>query len=203
MTKYQRPLVLSELHESLFIDSEKAKDIGTFSFPGPTFQLYESDALVSVGLCDRVKNRAYPFYLPRPFSIDSVQALSVRLSLVQYYDHKGWAPGLCEKQLISANYNKNTKYGGGFIIGDGTGVGKTREVAAFLVSVIMAERAVEISALKYAGYFLSAESEPARMPSFTTNAKNRNPFFIWLTCSKSLFKSCQDDMKEVVTLNKK
>lgn len=178
------------LHARLFIDLEQAKTLGTDKFPDPIFDIYESDSLKSVDLCDSVQNKLFPKYLPRPYAINSVQAHAVRLAMVQYYKFRNWRHDMSEKELVTASFNKNERRGGGFIIGDGTGMGKTREMAATLNSIILAEG--EVQKCINTSY---TDCIPDR-DRWTTLCK---PFFIWLTCSKNLFVDCQEDTLNVIT----
>lgn len=183
------------LHSRLFIDEDEAKRVGTVAFPDPVFKIYESSSLSKVDLCNSVKNGLYPRFLPRPFTINSVQSHAVLLALKQYFKHRIWQPNISESELVTASFNKRKArrlrrnlYGGGFIIGDGTGIGKTREIAAFLVSVVLAEREVQARVSNYI-------HEIPENYKWTTR---RHPFFIWLTCSRSLFLDCQRDIKNVL-----
>ncbi|AUO15076.1 WSSV267 [White spot syndrome virus] len=78
--------------------------------------------------------------------INSVQALAVRLALIQFYKGRGWKKNMSiidlVKDKVERNFKVDKKTSGGFIIGDGTGVGKTRELAAFVMSVILQEKAL-------------------------------------------------------------
>lgn len=128
------------------MDAAGAKRKGTYSHREPTFNIYESENLQSVGLCEKIEKLSYPKYLPRPMDINSIQALAVRLALIQYYEAKGWKKEMSVTELIKNELYRKTKTNkkpfGGFIIGDGTGVGKTRELAAFVVSVILLEKSL-------------------------------------------------------------
>ena len=183
------------IHQYLFTGGADAALIGKTSHKDPTFHLYESENLQSVGLCDKVQFRSFPRYLPRPFDINSVQATAVKLALIQYFDSKGWKNTMNVAELVTSDTNRkscpNKKAAGGFVIGDGTGVGKTRELAAFLVSVVLYEKAMRDTQCQFG-------------PSIFDNADSwkRSPCFIWLTCSRTLFKSCQDGMREVITNSK-
>lgn len=186
---------IESLHSRLFIDEDEAKRVGTAVFPDPVFKVYESSSLNMVDLCSSVKNDLYPRFLPRPFAINSVQSHAVLLALKQYFKHRMWQPNISEPELVTTSFNKRKArrlrrnlYGGGFIVGDGTGIGKTREMAAFLVSVVLAEREVQVRANSYI-------HEIPENYKWTTR---RHPFFIWLTCSKPLFLDCQRDIKNVL-----
>ena len=100
-----------------------------------------SATLKSFGLYEKEQHRSYPRFLPRPYDINSAQATAVRLALIQYYDMKGWKNDMDTMALVKAEISRracpNKKPAGGFVLGDGTGVGKTRELAAFAVSIII------------------------------------------------------------------
>lgn len=178
------------LHARLFIKLEEAKTLGTDNFPTPVFNIYESDSLKSVGLCDSVQNKLFPKYLPRPYAINSVQAHAVRLAMIQYYKFRNWRYDMMEEELVTASFNRNERHGGGLIIGDGTGMGKTREMAATLNSIILAEG--EVQKCINASY-------KHLIPDRDRWTTLRRPFFIWLTCSRNLFVDCQEDSLNVIT----
>nr|BDT63519.1 MAG: wsv026-like protein [Pasiphaea japonica whispovirus] len=187
-------------HGLLFMEEEDAREVGTLIHQPPTFHMYESENLQSVGLCDTItNNNVYPKYLPRPMDINSVQALAVRLALVQLYKGRGWKKSMSISVLIKHEQKRKVKKNkipcGGFIIGDGTGVGKTREIAAFVVSVILYEKALS-DVQKTVGPSIFGHDATAIM---NAGLWRRAPFFIWLTCSRTLFDSCQQGMREVVT----
>lgn len=186
---------VESLHSRLFIDEDEAQRVGTVVFPDPVFKIYESSSLNMVDVCSSVKNDLYPKFLPRPFAINSVQSHAVLLALKQYFKHRMWQPNISESELVTASFNKRKArrlrrnlYGGGFIVGDGTGIGKTREMAAFLVSVVLAEREVQARASNYIH----------DIPENYKWTTRRHPFFIWLTCSKPLFLDCQRDIMNVL-----
>nr|BDT62709.1 MAG: wsv026-like protein [Metapenaeus ensis nimavirus] len=191
------------LQNFLFMSKEDAASIGTSEYTPPSFEPYESDSLRSVGLCEEIESQAYPFYLPRPFNINFVQATAVRLALVQYFISKGWKKSMGPEELITTDLlrralpNKNTV--GGFIIGDGTGVGKTRELAAFLVSVVLYEKAIHDTQCHLGPLIFRREECASVMDTVRDGRWRRAPFFIWLTCSKPLFRSCQEGIREVLT----
>lgn len=181
----------SELKSRLFIDSKEATELDTATFPEPVIDIYESDTLLTAGLCGSVKDKLYPKYLPRPYAINSVQAHAVRLALVQYYKHRLWRPDLSEEDLVMCSFNKKkarklkkNRYGGGMVIGDGTGIGKTREMASFLISVVLAEQEVQNCVNSKYMHLIPERDRWSTL---------RRPFFIWLTCSRSLFIDCQSD----------
>ena len=181
----------SELKSRLFIDSQEALVLGTAAFPQPSFNIYESDTLLTAGLCGSVKDKLYPKYLPRPYAINSVQAQAVRLALVQYYKHRLWRPDMSEEDLVMCSFNKKkarkrkkNRYGGGMVIGDGTGIGKTREMASFLISVVLAEQEMQNCVNSKYMHLISERNYWSTI---------RRPFFIWLTCSRTLFIDCQSD----------
>nr|BDT63232.1 MAG: wsv026-like protein [Hemigrapsus takanoi nimavirus] len=181
----------SELKSRLFIDSKEAAELGTTTFPEPVFDIYESDTLLTAGLCGSVKDKLYPKYLPRPYAINSVQADAVRRLLVQYYKHKRWRHNMTEEELVMCSFNKKkarklkeNRYGGGMVIGDGTGIGKTREMASFLVSVVLAEQEMQNCVNSKYMHLI---------PERDCWSTLRRPFFIWLTCSRTLFIDCQSD----------
>lgn len=178
------------LHARLFIEREEAKTLGTVDFPPPVFHIYESESLKSVDLCDSVRNQLYPKYLPRPYAINSVQAHAVRLAMVQYYKFRNWCHGMTEEELVTVSFNRDDRRGGGFIIGDGTGMGKTREMAATLNSIILAEG--EVQKCINASY-------KHLIPDRDRWTTLRRPFFIWLTCSRNLFVDCQEESLNVIT----
>nr|BDV50214.1 MAG: wsv026-like protein [Chiromantes dehaani nimavirus] len=189
----------------LFMDGADAALIGTSSHKDPTFHLYESENLQSVGLCDKVRFRSFPRYLPRPFDINSVQATAVQLALIQYFDSKGWKNTMDVMELVTSDINRkscpNKKAAGGFIIGDGTGVGKTRELAAFLVSVVLYEKAMRDTQCQFGPSIFGNDSCEV-INAIRDGSWKRSPCFIWLTCSRTLFNNCQDGMREVVTNSK-
>ena len=193
------------IHRYLFMDETDASLIGTSSYKDPTFHLYESENLQSVGLCDKVQFRSFPRYLPRPFNINSVQATAVKLALIQYFDSKGWKNTLDVMELVTSDINRkscpNKKAAGGFIIGDGTGVGKTRELAAFLVSVVLYEKAMRDTQCQF-GPSIFGNSSCEVINAVRDGSWKRSPCFIWLTCSRTLFKSCQNGLREVITNSK-
>lgn len=165
-------------------------------FPTPSFKIYQSEALTSVRLCQEVACNLYPKSLPRPFSINQVQVHAVRLALIQYYKHACWSPSLSVETLLNATYDSRIReeirvnnYGGGFVIGDGTGIGKTREMAAFIISVVLAESSIKQLAID------------SHMDVLTHTSRRNvygNPFFIWITCSRNLFRDCQNDILQVL-----
>ena len=186
----------SELKSRLFIDSKEAAELGTTSFSESVFGIYESDTLLTAGLCGSVKDNLYPKYLPRPYAINSVQAHAVRLALVQYYKHRLWRPDLSEEDLVVCSFNKKktrklkkNRYGGGMIIGDGTGIGKTREMASFLISVVLAEQEVQNCVNSKYMHLIPERDYWSTL---------RRPFFIWLTCSRTLFIDCQSDTLSIL-----
>ena len=189
-------------HSLLFMDAAGAKRKGTYSHREPTFNIYESENLQSVGLCEKIEKLSYPKYLPRPMDINSIQALAVRLALIQYYEAKGWKKEMSVTELIKNELYRKTKTNkkpfGGFIIGDGTGVGKTRELAAFVVSVILLEKSLA-DFQRHVGASIFGHDNTAVFNAVKNGTWCREPFFIWLTCSKPLFNSCQQGMREVVT----
>nr|BDT62981.1 MAG: wsv026-like protein [Trachysalambria curvirostris nimavirus] len=191
------------LSDFLFMSREKAISIGTAEHVLPSFMPYESISLQSVGLSERIKFRAYPRFLPRPFDINSVQATAVRLALVQYFDSKGWKEYMTPDDLITIDLVRrgcsNNKTAGGFIIGDGTGVGKTRELAAFIVSVTLYEKAISDTQCQMGPLIFRSERSMSVIDTVRNGSWRRAPFFIWLTCSKPLFSSCQDGIREVLT----
>nr|BDX26463.1 MAG: hypothetical protein [White spot syndrome virus] len=188
-------------HKLLFLEEEDAKEIGTLSHPEPSFALYESETFRSVGFCKNVTD-AYPKFLPRPMDINSVQALAVRLALIQFYKGRGWKKNMSiidlVKDKVERNFKVDKKTSGGFIIGDGTGVGKTRELAAFVMSVILQEKAL-LDVQKHVGPSIFGQDSDKVITAINSGVWKRHPFFIWLTCSKPLFNSCQQGMREVVT----
>lgn len=196
------------IHNFLFMDEAEAASIGTSSHKNPTFHLYESGSLQSVGLCNKIQHNSYPRYLPRPYDINSIQAIAVRLALVQYFDNKGWKPNMSVRELVRSGITKkssssspNKKYAGGFIIGDGTGVGKTRELAAFLTSVVLYEKAMQDATVQF-GPTIFGQDSSSVINAVNKGSWKRSPFFIWMTCSRALFNSCQEGMREVVTNSK-
>lgn len=189
-------------HALLFMDAAEAKRKGTLSHRAPTFDLYESENLQSVGLCEKIQKLSYPKYLPRPMDINSVQALAVKLALIQFYEAKGWKKEMSVTELIKNELYRKTKTNknpfGGFIIGDGTGVGKTRELAAFVISVILLEKSLA-DVQRRVGASIFGHDTAAVLNAVKNGTWCREPFFIWFTCSKPLFNSCQQGMREVVT----
>jgi len=211
------------LHNKLFPSQQQAADRGIENYTDPTFSLYESEALETVGIDDifvppppyphqnqkPFASLAQPVYLPRPFALNSVQATAVRLALVQYYRQRGWVYGMSDEELGKTcspslgehrRRNWDRPYGRGFIIGDGTGVGKTREMAAFALSIVMAERAVQETGLQY--HTCNSNSVPpdhAQKGCFGGSSLwSRQPLILWLTCSETLFDSCKEDLHAVI-----
>lgn len=188
-------------HSLIFMDEAEADRRGTRTHREPTFNLYESEKLQSVGLCEKIQKLSHPKYLPRPMDINSVQAHAVKLALIQFYEGKGWKKELSVTELIKNELHRRTKTNkkpfGGFIIGDGTGVGKTRELAAFVISVILLEKSLT-DVQRRVGVSIIDDAS-AVYNAVKKGTWCREPFFIWLTCSKPLFKSCQEGMREVVT----
>nr|BDV49767.1 MAG: wsv026-like protein [Penaeus semisulcatus pemonivirus] len=211
------------LHNKLFPSQQHAVDRGIETYANPAFSLYESKALEAVGLDDvfvppspyphqnqqPFASLAQPVYLPRPFALNSVQATAVRLALVQYYRQRGWVYGMSDEELGKTcspslgehrRWNCDRPYGRGFIIGDGTGVGKTREMAAFALSIIMAERAVQESGLRYLTCNPEKDSVEHRQKRCFGGSSlwSRQPLILWLTCSETLFDSCKEDLHAVI-----
>nr|BDW09825.1 MAG: wsv026-like protein [Marsupenaeus japonicus pemonivirus] len=212
------------LHDKLFPSQQQAFERGIEIYPDPTFSLYESEALKTVGIDNAFvppppyprQNRqpfaslAQPVYLPRPFALNSVQATAVRLALVQYYRQRGWLYGMSDEELGKTcspslgehrRQNRHHPYGRGFIIGDGTGVGKTREMAAFILSVIMAERAVQDTGLRYHTCHPGSvhfDSDRRKRYCGGSSLWSRQPLIVWLTCSETLFESCKEDLHAVI-----
>nr|BDT63150.1 MAG: wsv026-like protein [Sicyonia whispovirus] len=186
----------------LFAGREKAAEIGSLEHPKPNFKLYESRNLRSVGVCSRLMNKSFPMFLPRPFEINSVQAHAVRLALIQFYRSNGWEEAMSEEQLVRVDMVQglNTRKPplGGFVIGDGTGVGKTREIAAFLLSTVILKRALQDSQAVHGPEVMRC-GDPAVLRAVESGRWKRAPFFIWLTRSEPLFLSCQEGLREVVT----
>lgn len=190
-----------QIHQYLFLAEDAA-----LSHKNPAgFHLYESENLQSVGLCDKVQFKSFPRYLPRPFDINSVQATAVKLALIQYFDSKGWKNTMDDVELVTADIKRkslpNKKAAGGFVIGDGTGVGKTRELAAFLVSVVLYEKAMRDTQCQFGPSIFGNDSCEV-INAVRDGSWKRSPCFLWLTCSRALFNSCQDGMREVVTNSK-
>ena len=184
---------------NLFPDEHEARLRKTHVFPKATFRLYESEALAAAGLASQFQRPerstlpfqrlAQPVFLPRPFAINDVQSLAVRLALIQYYRQRGWTLGMTDAELGATCLTPNgeqSKYARGFIIGDGTGVGKTREIAAFVVSAIMAERTVQQAGFRH------------HTDENTSSLWSRQPLFVWLTCSETLFDSCKEELRAVL-----
>ena len=194
-----------QIKQYLFQDRVDVPLIGMSYHKDPTFHLYESENLQSVGLCDKVHSGSYPRYLPRPFDINSAQAMAVKLALIQYFDTKGWKKTMDVVELATSNmkrkYCPNKKPAGGFIIADGTGVGKTRELAAFLISVVLYEKAMRDTQCQFDLSILGNNSNEV-INGLRDGQWNRFPCFIWLTCSRTLFRSCQDGIREVLTNSK-
>jgi len=163
----------------LFPSEETAKAIGSNTFAVPSFEVYESKALLEVGRCESltrggmddcwVDGYVQPRFLLRPMSLITLQGEAVRLFSVQYYKHRG--------NLGQGDAKSKNAYGGGFIIGDGTGVGKSREIAGMIVTAILVEQ------------YLYRKSE-----------SHKPPLVIWLTCSELLFANCKRAFAEVLTL---
>ena len=176
--------------------------MGTCSHYEPSFHLYESETLRSVGLCDRVALKSHPRYLPRPYDINSVQALACRLCLVKYFEYKGWRPDMSMMELVRSEIMRksspNKPFAGGFVIGDGTGVGKTREIASVLVSIVLYEKSVQDATIQFGPSIFGHDSSSV-IHAVNQGGWRRYPFFIWMTCSRSLFSACQEGIKEVVT----
>ena len=159
-------------------------------YPNAGFHLFQSEALQSVGLAYDVA-ASQPFSPPRPFSINEVQASAVRLALVQYYVQRGWGPGMSEAELGDTCFDSPRGDGRGFVLGDGTGVGKTRELAAFALSLVLLERAVQELALRHCAGRAGAGRRAYPLA--------RQPLVVWFTCSEPLFESCKSDMRAVLT----
>nr|BDT62204.1 MAG: wsv026-like protein [Penaeus semisulcatus majanivirus] len=163
----------------LFPSEETARAIGSNTFAVPSFEVYESKALLEVGRCESltrggmddcwVDGYVQPRFLLRPMSLITLQGEAVRLFSVQYYKHRG--------NLGQGDAKSKNAYGGGFIIGDGTGVGKSREIAGMIVTAILVEQ------------YLYRKSE-----------SHKPPLIIWLTCSELLFANCKRAFAEVLTL---
>nr|BDT62799.1 MAG: wsv026-like protein [Metapenaeus joyneri majanivirus] len=83
------------------------------------------------------------------------------------------------------NNENNNNSGRGFIIGDGTGVGKSREIAAMSITAILVEEYIK-NKMQYI------------QPQQQYNVHQEGPLIIWLTCNELLFKSCKQAFNEVL-----
>nr|BDV49888.1 MAG: wsv026-like protein [Metapenaeopsis lamellata majanivirus] len=163
----------------LFPSEEIACTNGLNKFDTPSFQVYESKALLDIGRCETltkggmvdqwVDGYVQPRFLLRPMSLINLQGEAIRLFSVQYYKHKGNIGQLTD--TISKNL-----YARGFIIGDGTGVGKSREIVGMIMTTILVERYMN---------------------------KNDHPLLIWLTCNELLIDNCIKAFAEVLTVGNK
>jgi len=169
----------------LFPSVDTVEAIGSNKFAVPSFEVYESKALLEVGRCDTltkggmddcwVDGYTQPRFLLRPMSLITLQGEAVRLFSVQYYKHRD--------NLGYIDARSKNIYGGGFVIGDGTGVGKSREIAGMIVTTILVEQ-----------YLNKKKNILCRCTP---------PLIIWLTCSEQLFATCKKAFAEVLTLTKK
>nr|BDT61664.1 MAG: wsv026-like protein [Marsupenaeus japonicus endogenous nimavirus] len=179
MIKFDKIKWQKESFPLLFPSEETAQRIRSNVFALPSFEVYESKALLEVGRCESltrggmhdrwVDGYTQPRFLLRPMSLITLQGEAVQLFSVQYYKHRG--------NLGQGDTASKYKYGGGFIIGDGTGVGKSREIAGMIITTILVEEYLDKGKIPY-----------------------RPPLIIWLTCSELLFANCKRAFVEVLTL---
>nr|GAV93158.1 hypothetical protein SCV_034 [Chionoecetes opilio bacilliform virus] len=184
----------------MFLEKADAVLLGTDSHHEPTFHLYESKNLRTVGLCDRVAHKSYPKYLPRPFNINTTQAQASTLALVNFYENKGWCYDLKLEELVQVETTRRSSlcknFAGGFVIGDGTGVGKTRSIAVVVESIVLYEKTIQDATVRIGPSVFRCDG--SSLDSVRQGSWHRHPFFIWLTCSRSLFQDCQEGIREVV-----
>nr|BDT62918.1 MAG: wsv026-like protein [Trachysalambria curvirostris majanivirus] len=179
----------------LFPSKEHATIIGTDIFNLPSFEVYESKALLEVGRCNMltkggmddlwIDGYTQPRFILKPMSLIDIQGEAVRLFCVQYYRHRG--------NLGQSKREPTNRFGGGFIIGDGTGVGKSREIAAMIICTILIE--------KYMNKNIYSIKDPLIEVYLNKLEYYNNPLIIWLTCSELLFSNCKKAFYEVLTLD--
>lgn len=158
----------------LFPDDTQAKH-----YPEPKYAVFGATALKAAGISQKFQSSTYipgrlhqqihPRCLFQDFNINSRQAEAVLLAMVQYYNSRnGLGQDLCENE-----------YAGGMIISDGTGMGKTREIAAIALSSIIMES------------YMEKQQHPDRL--------RRPPLYLLVTLSPDLFNDCIQGFREVLT----
>ena len=213
----------SRSHQCLFMEQTDADRMGTGTFPDASFKLYESPSLSLVSLSKLINgDNSYPKYQQRPLDINTVQAEGVTLTLKQLYRVKKWTKHDTIVDIIDKENQRLSSHNvqplGGFIIGDGTGAGKTREIASVIVNTVLSEKILS-DYQRHTGYvseafawndtgqngrdpYQQSISKGGKSEKILTSSRRsgkEKPFFIWLTCSTSLYKNCKGGIQEVLT----
>ena len=165
-TSSRLKMVLSTFLTTMTTEEEHTKFHKLFptepvqSYDVPQYKSFSPKTLSNIGLDPKqILNQNFqPYYLPLKLNINTHQAEDTLLFLRQYYRHRGNLGSSRLEDYVDSN-------GRGFIIGNGTGTGKSRSIAAEILSVIAVEE------------YMLTMNHPNRL--------NGNPVCIWVTLSKS------------------